>query len=329
MRSVAGRVLFFTTALAALTALGCGGVADSVEQADGSLRAALARSPEELELVDLIARRAVAERLLETARLQVQAGETEAVDAEAEVAVLGAVAEVDDARQLRGEEPIVAAVVRNQAQELTVLAGGPAMLFRVDSLIVEQLDPSLRVDSAFGNEPSEALGGRSEAQTVEALSGLLGELAREAAPEQSSWTVMRRPGLRAGLVVLPEEGIIELNPALPYYLSALARPDVVDATTPAAVADPEARPPAEDWDIFMRWLEGADPSDWTNLGTGQTYDSGYYDDPYDPTPTYASLCPCCYCSSFGLGVQGPAGGVVVVLATLLPLGFLLALRRRG
>ncbi|MFH1812126.1 MAG: hypothetical protein ABIJ09_25540 [Pseudomonadota bacterium] len=316
--------------LAVMSLVGCDSASlDPASGEDPSLRAALSRTPEELELADLPGRRAVAERMLRTARTQVESQEREQLEAAATAGVIGAVGVVDGERDARGVDPILVAAVQGGDDAIQVEATGTIDFFTPEHLTAEALDPRLRIDVGFLHESSEALGGRSEAQTVEALSGFLGSLGQQAAPTVTSWTVMRRPGLRAALVLLVDEGILEVNPAFLYYISAISRPVSVAVAVPATAGGPDSKPPADDWQIFLRWLESADPSSWTNLGTGesQSYDSGYYEP--TPTPNPFLLCPCCYCSSLGLGVEGPARGFAAILGALLPLGALILIRRRG
>ena len=314
------------SALAALVLVGCDvGTVDPSAGDELSLREALARSPEELALADLPGRRAVAERMLLTARTQAELGEHEQLSEPTQVDAVGA---ADGVRDARGADPILFAAVRDGETELNVAATGRAELFDVGPLATDSADPRVRIDIEFPRESSEALAGRSEAQTVEGLSSFLGALGQQAAGEVTSWTVMRRPGLRAAAVLLIDDGIIEFNPALLYYVAALTRPVSVQAAAPATAGGPDSKPPADDWQIFLSWLESANPSQWTNLGTGesQSYDAGYTP---TPSPNPLALCPCCWCSSFGLGVEGPVRGLTAALGVLLPLGALLLIRRRG
>jgi hypothetical protein len=312
------------SALTALALVGCDLNSVDAGADDGlSLREALARSPEELELADLPGRRAVAERMLLTARTQAELGEHEPLTEPSAVDVVGT---ADGLRDARGADPILFASVRDGTTELVVTAAGQAELFTASALAADAVDPRIRVDVGFPRESSEALAGRSEAQSVEALSSFLAALGQHAAGDVASWTVMRRPGLRAAAVLLVDDSIIELNPAFVYYAAALTRPVAVVAAAPASAGGPDSAPPANDWQVFLRWLQSADPAQWTNLGTGesQSYDAGYT----EPTPTPTLPC-CCGCSALGLGAGSSLGGLAVVLGALLPLGALLLIRRRG
>jgi len=146
-------------------------------------------------------------------------------------------------------------------------------------------------------------------------------------PSVASWIVVRRAGLHAGLVFLASAGVVELNPALVYYWGPLNQPTPALGTAPTAVSSSTQTPPANDWEVLLRWLGQADPTSWTNLGGGvaQTSDGGSTTPPTTEMPT----CPCCWCSAFGLGRAGPAGGAAAVLALALPLGLLLVIRRRA
>lgn len=307
-------------------ASGCG-VADLDlgDPGDNSLRAALTRSSEDLELTDLPSRRAIGERTLAAAREQAEASEVEQIDAGEGLAPIDAVSTADADRAVRALEPLIAAALRTEAQATTLRATGARELFTADRLIGAAVAGEVRVDSSFPGEPSEALGGRSEAQVVAELSGLIDELGRAVDPAVTSWVVVRRAGLHAGLVFLASAGVVELNPALIYYWSPLTQPAPAVGVVPTTVGASTGERPANDWEVLMRWLGQADPPTWTNLGGGvsQTDDGGFT----DPTTTYPTQC-CCPCSAFGPDRSGWHGRAAIALAMALPLGLLFVARRR-
>ncbi|MBN2359329.1 MAG: hypothetical protein JXR83_07735 [Deltaproteobacteria bacterium] len=311
--------------LLAATAGGCG-TADPGELDDDSLRAALLQSTDALELTDLPTRRSLGERLLTAAREQVEADEAEQISSSSEAAPIDAVAAVDAEREARALEPMIAAALRADGWTTALRAVGPRDLFAVEHLVATAPDPAVRIDSGFGQASSDALGGRSEAVVVAELSGLIGALGRAADPETASWIVVRRTGLRAGLVFLATAGVVELNPALLYFLSPLGQANPAVGAAPAAVGATRDRPPANDWEVLMRWLDRTVAPSWTRLGHGQQQiDDG---DDYDPMSEGPAGCPCCGCSAFGLGLRHPAAGAVALLALALPFCALLAVRRR-
>jgi len=306
----------------------CGGGEVTVDTDTDSLRAALTRSTDQLEMEDVRTRGAVAERLLAAARAQIEDGDSAQVARAENEAPIDAIERADDGRAEQQRDPLVIAAVRSEAELVTIRATGRAELMTSAAVSATEASAAVRVGEGFATDPSEALGGRSELETADALGALLVELGAELDAPADSWVVMRRPGLRAGIAFLPEEGIVELNPTLLYYFAALDRPGYLVAEAPAALNDPSRKPPASEWEVFVRWLEEADPTSWTNLNTapGQTMDGGSSEPFEEPTPVPAG-CPCCFCSSSGLGWQGQ--GLAALFVFVLPLGVLFTLRRRA